>query len=104
MTSCSFQLTDYSLKEAAFWANQVTNAEKLFSVGVLPELVGKWFSRNNQTLRFTHSDAGEEDFHCYCATKNLNVNSEMTNCNNPSCPYKWFHLACLGLTNKNKVA
>lgn len=35
----------------------------------------------------------------YCICRGLNV-GQMVQCDNPKCPFEWFHVECVGITNK----
>eukprot|EP01048_Picozoa_sp_COSAG05_P001400 COSAG05_NODE_47_length_24712_cov_26.673844_16_plen_424_part_00 len=39
---------------------------------------------------------GEDDEYCYC--KQGDFGEMMVACDNPECPYEWFHVGCVGLT------
>ena len=96
-----------------FWAANVIKAKLLFQRSVLPELVGKFYSRQPQQARpilidqpdgeipstsgrcNTSVSQGEQDTHnvyCYCQGPE---EGEMVGCDNSECSYKWFHLSCL---------
>ena len=80
---------------------------ELFVNNIQLELLGQWFSRPTENTdasqpedsRQVHAD---EIRYCYCKE---GEHSEMVGCDNSDCPYQWFHLTCLHLTNppKNKT-
>ena len=94
------------------------------NVGLLPELIGKWFTRpaksptvaNSTSLVLDQPDgslpststdnssastisAGDERY-CYCQGPE---HGEMIGCDNSSCPYVWFHFDCLKLSAPPKA-
>lgn len=39
----------------------------------------------------------EEDHYCICR---CHTNGQMVQCDNPDCPFEWFHVECVGISNK----
>ena len=72
-----------------FWLDCVGRVNTLFTSSILPELMGKWFSRPS-TPTAAVDDAG----YCYCRGPDI---GDMVGCDNAECSYKWFHLSCLKL-------
>ena len=83
-----------------------------FDKGILPELVGKFYSRPTTMNPFPQvpslsappSDPSGEEVeaaykYCYC---HEDKEGEMIGCNNPQCHYEWFHFSCLKLSSKPK--
>ena len=77
-----------------------------FKTAILPELQGKWYSRPSENAVITlsgPSTSAEEgpstsnatEVYCYCRGPERD---DMVACDNPSCPYMWFHFDCLKLT------
>lgn len=68
-------------------------AEKFFRLCILPELVGKWFTRAkvlpNTSSTIEDSDDGKW---CYCKESK---GGTMIGCDNKHCTIKWFHTSCL---------
>lgn len=73
---------------------------------VLPELLGKWFSRKDSTNVQVRGDndsiqqiqvQAEEDSGtwCYCREEK---GGDMIACDNKSCHTKWYHLNCVGMS------
>ena len=54
--------------DPAFWEEALVKATRIFQVAILPELVGRWFTRPNASV--TTSDENEPDDEegpfCYC--------------------------------------
>ena len=74
--------------------------------GVLPELLGRWFSRPPEdstppTSKSTEKIpvVSEEPKYCYCQK---GEHGEMVGCDNKDCSYQWFHLDCLKLKKPPK--
>lgn len=90
-------------KDEAFFQNIIGDLKHLFIYGVLPELVGKWYTRrpiaNSEHIvskpKAIDDNDDDEDYEklwCYC---NLPSHGEMILCENVSCPIKWFYCDCL---------
>lgn len=88
------------------WLSCVEKAHLFFRNAVLPELIGKWFSRAAGTpATLTSSPTQPDDsssitnagetLYCYCRGPESGA---MIACDNSSCPYAWFHFDCLKLT------
>ena len=72
-------------------------AEKFFYLAILPELLGKWFTRDHTALPtvMLHDDSDEEEDNgswCYCQEAK---GGDMIGYENVSCSIKWFHKECL---------
>ena len=100
--------------DTSFMEENLTKVRHLFEVAVLPELLGRWFSRppehismnDSVSLLLSQADAcastsctSADDVHttdkyCYCQQEE---HGDMVGCDNDSCPYQWFHLECLKL-------
>ena len=90
-----------------FIRNAFDRASTFIKVGVLPELVGKWFSKaplhqgstattdrqNAVSSTVTRStDGREKKLYCICQQEE---SGRMIACDNEACPVIWFHVACL---------
>ena len=98
-------------KNEAFIDKKVQDAKKFFIYGVLPEIVGKWYTqapvaddagvvqtaRSNQDGddQQTTDDNDESRLWCYCEKPSC---GEMIMCDNKKCSIQWFHFQCLGIT------
>ena len=93
----------------SFWEENVTKAKNFLEIGILPELLGRWFSRPPEQITSSlstpsdlppHSSFETASSHdtclkyCYCQE---GEHGQMVGCDNPDCPYQWFHLECLRL-------
>ena len=74
-------------------------AKTFWKLCVLPELLGKWYTRqqcpDSQTTSLhtpTEEDSGKW---CYCRE---DKGGEMIACDGKSCAVTWYHLECLGIT------
>ena len=74
-------------------------AKKFFRMCILPELLGKWYTRHRPTTGNTdlESQECEEDDGSWCSCKERK-GGDMVGCDNRSCVTKWFHLECVGLS------
>ncbi|XP_047135771.1 uncharacterized protein LOC124812781 [Hydra vulgaris] len=92
---------DYHLERVypdnSIWTACVTKCQQVFSSSILPELVGKFFTRDTKNMDFDFID--DHSLYCYC---NGNENGELFPCAGKSCKIKLFHLVCLKLNNKPK--
>ena len=82
----------------------VPNANKFWRLCVLPELLGKWYTRNetsNVQLQGVNDSvqvqAEEEDSGTWCYCRE-DKGGDMIACDNKSCHTKWFHLDCVGIS------
>ena len=82
-----------------FIEEKLQQAEKLFWLAIMPELLGKWYTRKHtKPPRVTlKADEEEEDDGscCYCQE---GQGGKKIACENPSCTIKWFHKKCLRIT------
>lgn len=94
-------LTEHVLKDEMFF--QIIGDLELFVYGLLPEIVGKWYTRspaaNSNKLVLVpqvnddyDDDEDYEKLWCYC---NQPSYGETILCDNTSCPIQWFHCDCL---------
>ena len=92
-----------------FWLENLALVKQFYKTVILPELLGKFFSRPplNQV---SHAQAevgsqvkastdGTSQTFCYCEGPD---EGQMVGCDNPDCQYQWFHLECLGLKSEPK--
>ncbi len=89
----------------------IAKAGHFFKVAILPELMGKFFSRpstpasNTEEVSRSMSDSPIKDdanigeVYCYCCKAE---SGQMIGCDNPSCNFEWFHFECLKITAQPK--
>lgn len=108
-------LVERILKDNDFFDSHMGAVKHFFIYGILPEIVGKWYSRkpvadaDGVVQMPTMSEESEEnngqqqDDHtkswCYCNQPEF---GEMIMCDNKSCTIKWFHFDCLRLRHAPK--
>ena len=104
--------------DSDFHQSMVDAVEHFFVYGVLPKIVGKWYTRkpvaNSQgtvstpshtptgVLSLVEDSQNHEDLSmlwCYC---NEPVFGDMIMCDNVKCPIKWFHFDCLRIRQAPK--
>lgn len=115
--------------DVSFMERNLAKVKQFFEIAVLPELLGRWFSRPPERIALTYSDESlsipsgstresspspsggnsdsiepassnsSVDKYCYCQQGEF---GKMVGCDNGSCPYKWFHLPCLKLKSLPK--
>lgn len=96
--------------DTAFCQNIIQRAETFFKSIILPELIGKLYSRplseqqvNKPILQtsaqpqatLTH-DEGKEII-CICRKEYDENSDDVIGCDNENCPYKWLHFKCAGI-------
>ena len=89
-----------------FFQNTIDNVEHFFKYGILPEIIGRWYTRKPvadasgvvtgmSTLPTDPQTADNEDYvrsWCYC---NQPSYGNMIGCDNEACTIEWFHYDCL---------
>lgn len=79
--------------------------EPFFKMAILPELMGKFYSRDSELSSSSTTSSEETNAegsdstsnsvtYCYC---NGPEEGDMVGCDNADCQHEWFHLKCLGL-------
>ncbi len=81
------------------WLNCVSQDRVLFENSILPELLGKFFSRPPEAKIPSVTLESVNEVYCYCRGPEA---GDMVGCDHKGCPYKWFHLSCLKFP-KSKV-
>ena len=73
---------------------------------ILPELVGKWFTKQS-VMPLPQSSGGDLDAasssndvkgYCYCGREDYD---DMIGCDNKDCPNEWYHYWCLKITQND---
>ena len=79
-------------------SDALERASKFFKVGILPELVGKWFSKAPSFTSMPEEVPQDpaDGLWCYCKRGEF---GEMIACDNELCPIIWFHTHCLKMTS-----
>ncbi len=74
-------------------------AKEFFYKCILPELLGKWYTRQSATRIQSTEERPVDDLDdgtwCLC---NEVLGGEMVRCDNESCQTRWYHLVCLKLS------
>ncbi|XP_038064512.1 uncharacterized protein LOC119734942 [Patiria miniata] len=82
-----------------FLKENVEKAKLFFKVGILPELLGKWYTTSNVGEGYTIAECSSQtqvNVCCFC--REANTGHGMIECQSTECRVKVFHLRCLGLT------
>ena len=87
-----------------FMEENLRKAKLFFEVAVLPELLGRRFSRPSEKIAI-HNSPGDitgvpqstsspttDEKYCYYQK---GEDGKMVECDNKNCVYQWFHLECL---------
>ena len=90
-----------------FINSAIEKATVFFKHGVLPELLGKWYTKppvqknSSECITSSHNEvtdyAGESSEECWCYCRGEDI-GEMILCDNERCEIKWFHTSCLRIT------
>ena len=92
-----------------FWNDSVYKAQTFFKTCILPELLGKWYTRPSCDIRAVKTDqipgpsgandtstALQERKYCYCGGPE---EGRMIGCDNEDCIIEWFHTSCLKIND-----
>jgi len=102
-------------RDDTFLLEAIDKATNFYKYGILPELVGKWYTAASSGLSgqaLSHGSASlpspqastsgsssqggtSQETWCYCNTEESGT---MILCENEQCPIKWFHVECLRIT------
>lgn len=92
--------------DRVFIEEKLVQAEKFFWLAIIPELLGKWFTRDFTKLPIVTAVADTENRSedddgtwCYCQTAK---GGSMIGCENSLCAIKWFHMSCLRMKKSPK--
>ena len=78
----------------------IEQASQFFKVAILPELLGRWYSRSLVIPVKMNSETSGYDY-CYCKEE---LGGEMICCDNSDCKSgQWFHLSCLNIKTTPRV-
>ena len=84
-----------------FIDDAIENVQPFIKLALLPELVGKWFSKQN-VVPLTRDNPNDQpissaaEVWCYC--KKGEDHGDMIGCDYKNCQIQWFHLSCLKST------
>ena len=109
-------------RDDTFLTEAIDKATNFCKYGILPELVGKWYTciqpieqatnsvkhhhmlqlcnHYTKLLLVHHQGDNNQEMWCYCKTEESGT---MIFCENEQCPIKWFHVKCLRITNIPKT-
>ena len=89
--------------------NAVSKATVFYKIGILPELLGKWYSRAptyptivtdlTQDESSACSTSSMADCWCFCRNGEY---GKMVLCDSSNCAIQWFHIDCLKLAEVPK--
>ena len=80
------------------WASQVSKLSLFWRICVLPEILGRWYTRKMDLKEELGASPSAGD--CYCRRTS---EEPLATCSNPECPISKFHLACLCIENVPKT-
>lgn len=79
----------------SFLVHALEKATTFFKLGILPEILGKWYTRLPEYQHEAQACA-MDDVWCYCRSQ---LGGTMIACDNEHCSIIWFHMSCLHLKN-----
>ena len=87
--------------DPVFWEACLSTATMFFDCCLLPQLLGRWYTRGVNVRKAADSRSEAKDsmdnpnpLYCYCQEPEDFVR-EMIGCDNPECKVQWFHTECL---------
>ena len=88
--------------DQGFWDHCVQASARFFRTCLLPELLGRWYTRpsseqgtqTSPTAIDPASEEAERRLYCYCQQPE-DGSKELIACYNPTCNIEWFHTQCL---------
>ena len=82
-----------------FLLSRLLQAEKFFHLAIIPELLGKWFTRQHVVSSVNtdvlDDDSDDDGTWCYCKQPR---GGAMIGCDKRGCEIKWFHMECVKMT------
>ena len=91
-----------------FMAVVLQKVTTFFKVCILPELLGKWYTKSqvydalpSSSTVDSVSSTSSQNVWCYCRK---GEEGEMIECERKECPVIWFHTDCLKITNEDGTA
>ena len=82
-----------------FLLERVNKASRFYTFAILPELLGKCYSRSH--IPYPKIRSSESETHKVC-TCDRTIESQLITCSDKSCVVKQYHISCLGLDNVPK--
>ena len=94
-------------KNFTFWSDRLSKAEIFIRTCILPELLGKWYTRpivpntracaDSEQANAKEGEATSKELeYCYCHGPD---EGPMIGCDNINCEVQWFHMKCLKITS-----
>lgn len=82
--------TERILPDTHHWDSVLPKLELFWGLCILPEILGRWYTRRLADQVKMPEDGGI----CFCRAE---PDKNIITCTNSECPYKDFHISCLGL-------
>lgn len=86
-------------KDNDFIMEKVPIATKFFVFAVLPELIGRWYSKSHVSIPQIQSKKDSAENVCTCQSI---IDSEIITCSDKLCVVKKYHISCLGIEHVSK--
>ncbi len=83
--------------DSEFWSVCIKKSSEFFNLCILPELVGRWYSRpiSSGNVAINSPEPSSDMIKVYCYCKQPEDERQMIACDNPACSIEWFHVDCL---------
>ena len=94
-----YSLCELIHKDIDFLMEKVPVATKFFVFSILPELIGRWYSKSQVAVPEIKSK--EDNIENVCTCQSI-VDSKIIICSNKSCVVKKYHISCLGIEHLPK--
>ena len=88
------------LPDVNHWQSVLPKLTKFWRTCILPEVLGKWYTRKHFLSHDEGNKPSDRDGICYCRRS---ITEESVLCCNPKCPIRSFHLSCLKIDNIPKT-
>ena len=79
-----------------FWTIATREAREFFVNGILPEIMGKWYTRALVPCSKNLPSSDDDDAY-WCICQQLIEDSTLIRCDNMNCKIKWYHPSCVQL-------
>lgn len=89
------------MPDETMWQNIVVKSHVFFRKAILPELVGKFYTRTRPVLcaKKETAPAQPDTVDCYCYCRRGGDVGDLIGCDYENCKIQWFHQDCLKIKN-----
>ena len=93
---CGSFINERIMQDKEHWENNVPKLSQFWRYCVLPEILGRWYTRKSNLLKQSTSPKAV----CFCG---MDTDKSLEKCSNPSCQISLFHPSCLKISQVPKV-